>query len=73
MVFVHGVLGGTDTWRNSDTRDYWPAMILEDEVFNGTAEEAYPKADVFVFEYPSRPDNGFTIQEAASIMSRVLR
>jgi Putative serine esterase (DUF676)/Photosynthesis system II assembly factor YCF48 len=34
ILFVHGVLGDTNTWLNEDTRTYWPKMIADDPAFN---------------------------------------
>lgn len=48
IVFIHGVLGdATDTWKNENSGNYWPAMIAEDPDFQNQ------KFDVYSVAYPS--------------------
>lgn len=44
IVFVHGLTGGSDTWRR-ETGPEWPQILAKDPLFSG--------ADVYVAEYHS--------------------
>lgn len=46
VVFIHGITGDVDeTWRNKESGTYWPALLTEDQDFDGF--------DVYVVSYPT--------------------
>ncbi len=34
IIFVHGIWGSSDTWKNSDANVTWPQLIARDELFD---------------------------------------
>lgn len=67
VVFVHGVLGdGTNTWQNTETKAYWPAMMA--------ADRAFADANVYVYEFPSSTvGRSLSVNELAEAMRRRLQ
>jgi pimeloyl-ACP methyl ester carboxylesterase len=65
IVFVHGLHGNKDSWRNPNGA-YWPDMVRSDPRF------AY--SDVVVAQYPSPPTNGkMSSMQLADILWSQLR
>jgi pimeloyl-ACP methyl ester carboxylesterase len=46
VVFIHGLGGTFDTWKNDDTNTYWPKLLAEDP-------DIAEKIDVYVVRYDS--------------------
>ncbi len=63
IVFVHGVLGDSQSWTNGSTKAYWPALMKDDPYFNDF--------DIFVIGYPSRLfHSSYTVDELVEVMRR---
>jgi hypothetical protein len=66
IVFVHGVLGDSrDSWTNSATKAYWPALMKDDPFFSGF--------DIYVYQYPSHLlESSYTVDELVEDLRRNL-
>ena len=66
VVFVHGVFGGAvGTWTNSQSRAYWPKMLVDDPAFRNV--------DVYVYSYATPyVGHSYTIDELIENMRLVL-
>lgn len=63
IVFVHGILGGTDTWESA-TGVYWPELVKADSVFDS--------ADIYVSSYDTGVGNQMDIDEIAVALEQRL-
>jgi pimeloyl-ACP methyl ester carboxylesterase len=64
IVFVHGIFGNSvETWTTGT--NYWPEMLSKDNDFEGS--------DIYVLQYPTKPDTTFSIDELSESMRLRLR
>jgi triacylglycerol esterase/lipase EstA (alpha/beta hydrolase family) len=64
IIFVHGIMGDSQSTWTAQNGAYWPALLTRDQTFDG--------ADIFVYSYPTGFWATLSIDELAENMRAVL-